>query len=168
MKKRILALVSLALGLVLIVGSLIAPAAAAGTTPGNGPVTVSATVNLLGELTLSTTTVAFGNVDPGTDPVANAATNAKTNAETATVKANSTSWNLTQQITSNFTGIALQWEPNGAGPYTNMGVSSADGVASGGITDGSTTSYGLDYGLVVPWTVAPTTTNATVSYTLSY
>lgn len=152
----------------LIVGSLVAPAAAE-TSGGNGPVTVKARVNLLGQLTLSATTVNFGSVNPGTTTAANAISN----AETATVKTNSSSWNLTQQITSDFTGTApnkieLDWEHNGVGPYAAMGVSAADTVASGGITDGSTTSYGLDYGLNVPWTIAPATNSASVTYTLSY
>lgn len=162
MKRKLIGLASLVAGLMLVVGSMAASAEAAGA--GTGNVQVSATVNTYGVLSLNNNTVEFGAVNPSDSLIE------KQGAETATVKSNSVNWNLSQALTSDFAKdsgnnkITLNWRQSG-GNYAP--ATASDSVATvTSRTAGS--SYTLDYGLNVPWTLVPASYNAGLTYTLSF
>jgi hypothetical protein len=161
-KRKLLGLASLVAGLMLVVGSMAAPAEAAAA--GTGTVQVNATVNTNGVLSLSNNTLDFGAVNPSDSLIE------KQGAQTATVKSNSPNWNLSQALTTDFAKdagnnkITLNWRQSGG---TYAPATASDSVAT--ITSRTAgSSYTLDYALNVPWTLAPAPYNANLTYTLSF
>ena len=160
MKKPFFGLISLVLGMILIVGTIVHAA-------GAGQIPVSATVQKIGTLTLTSTNYSFGNVDPTQSPIT------KASAQTLTVKTNDRNWTLTQYMDADFAKdagnnkLTLQWVKNGSSPLANMSTNSATPdtlVVAGGPTASQVTA--LDYGLIVPWTLTPATYRGSITYTL--